>query len=165
MKRLLQTSGLATLGFARRATLGFLEDIPEAKLCYQPFSGANHALWIIGHVACTDNYFLSSVGGRETDFPAAWNELFGMGATVQTDAAAYPALGEVRGQLDSRREDLIAWFKSLDEEQLAAPLPADFQTFAPSHAALINSIAWHEGLHAGQLTVIRKALGLGPKFR
>ena len=49
-------------------------------------------------------------------------------------------------------------------ERLAAALPEDWQVFAKSYGVLINTIAWHEGMHAGQLTVIRRELGLGPKF-
>jgi len=164
MPKLVLTNGLATLGFARRSTLGFLEDIPEDKLCYQPFPGTNHALWIIGHLACTDNFLLTAIGGRQTDLPATWNELFGMGSTPQPDPDAYPPPAEVRQQLDARRDELIEWFKSMDGDQLVAPLPEDYQTFARDHAALMTSIAWHEGLHAGQLTVVRKTLGLKPKF-
>ncbi len=43
-------------------------------------------------------------------------------------------------------------------------LTDDLQSFAPSHAALIPTIAWHEGMHIGQLTVIRKSLSLDPVF-
>ena len=35
-------------------------------------------------------------------------------------------------------------------------------TFAANLGMLMTSIAWHEGLHAGQLTVVRKSLGLAP---
>ncbi len=164
MPKLVLTNGVAMLEFARRVTLGLLEDIPEDKLFYQPCPGANHALWIIGHVAWDDNFFLTALGGKQTDFPPAWNGLFGMGSVLQPQAAAYPSLAEIRQQLDARRDELIEWFKSMDGDQLVAPLPEDYHTFARDHAALMTSIAWHEGLHAGQLTVVRKALGLKPKF-
>ncbi|MCZ6816774.1 MAG: DinB family protein, partial [Planctomycetota bacterium] len=59
---------------------------------------------------------------------------------------------------------LVAWFLSMSGERLAAALPEDWQVFAKSYGVLINTIAWHEGMHAGQLTVIRRELGLGPKF-
>ena len=52
----------------------------------------------------------------------------------------------------------------MSDDQLASPLPEDFKTFAPSLAALPSSIAWHEGMHSGQLTMIRKSLGIGRKF-
>lgn len=164
MPKLVLTNGVAMLEFARRVTLGLLEDIPEDKLFYQPFPGANHALWIIGHVAWDDNFFLTTLGGKQTDFPPAWNELFGVGSVLQPEPAAYPSLAEIRQQLEARRAGLIEWFKSMDGDQLVTALPEDYQTFARDYAALMTSIAWHEGLHAGQLTVVRKALGLKPRF-
>jgi hypothetical protein len=64
MPKLVLTNGVAMLEFARRVTLGLLEDIPEDKLFYQPFPGANHAIWIIGHVAWDDNFLLTALAGR-----------------------------------------------------------------------------------------------------
>ncbi|KPK45852.1 MAG: hypothetical protein AMK72_10460 [Planctomycetes bacterium SM23_25] len=64
MPKLVLTNGVAMLEFARRVTLGLLEDIPEDKLFYQPFPGANHALWIIEHVAWDDSFFLTALAVR-----------------------------------------------------------------------------------------------------
>ncbi len=64
MPKLVLTNGVAMLEFARRVTLGLLEDIPEDKLFYQPFPGANHAIWIIGHVAWDDSFFLTALAVR-----------------------------------------------------------------------------------------------------
>jgi hypothetical protein len=47
---------------------------------------------------------------------------------------------------------------------LTSPLPKELETFARSYGGMMCSIAWHEGVHAGQLTVVRKSLGLAPKF-
>lgn len=156
--------GLKALAFARRITVRLLEDIPEDKLCYQPVAGGNHALWIVGHLAASDNYYLSGLAGRRTGFPAQWRELFGMGSLPQPDPSHYPTLAEVQAQLSQLREELAAYFGSLSNEQLAQPLPGEFATFAPDFGTLASTIAWHEGLHTGQLTIIRKALGLKPAF-
>lgn len=157
-------AGLAALEFSRRALLGFLEDVPEGKWCHQPIPGANHALWIVGHLAHTDNYFLTAVAGRESRVPADWDELFGMGSKPVGDPGKYPNPAAVKDVLRSRRDELLAWFSSLSDAQLAKPLEGDLAGFAPDHAALASSIAWHEGLHSGQLTVVRKSLGFAPKF-
>lgn len=155
---------LATLEFSRGATLGFLEDIPEDKWCHQPIPGANHAAWIAGHIASTDNYFLTSLAGQASSVPAEWDDLFGMGSTPKNDPSVYPSPAELRDQLQTRRDGLTAWLKSLSDAQLAKPLEGDLARFAPNYAALAGSIAWHEGMHAGQLTLVRKSLGIGPKF-
>ena len=54
--------GRASLEQARRITLGLAEDIPDDQRCHRPCSGGNHACWILGHIACADDLFMTSVG-------------------------------------------------------------------------------------------------------
>ncbi len=136
-------AGLAALGFARQALLGMIDALPEDKILHQPCQGANHAMWILGHLACTDEFFMKS--------------------KPTTNAADYPPIAEVKEILAHNREALISLFSNMDEARLRSPLPGDLNS-APSHAALIPTIAWHEGMHTGQLTVIRKSLDLAPVF-
>ena len=49
-------------------------------------------------------------------------------------------------------------------EQLISPVPEEWNSFGANYGILMGTLAWHEGLHAGQLTVIRKSLGIVPKF-
>ena len=155
-------SGIAALNFARQTTLGLLESIPQDKLTHQPCVGANHALWIVGHLGYADLMFLTHVGNKLIEPPQNWAELFGMGSVPKPDASAYPALGKLKEALADNRETLLGWFASMSAEELAKPLPDDFKSFAGNHGMLMTSLAFHEGLHAGQLTVIRKSLGIAP---
>ena len=70
---MLQTC-MGTLEFARRGLMGLLEATPEDKFLHQPYEGANHALWIMGHLACTDEYFMNKLEGAPFDRFEAWNE-------------------------------------------------------------------------------------------
>lgn len=157
-------NGLAGLAFARQTTLGLLEDIPQDKLFYQLTPGGNHAAWVMGHLAVTDDFVLTKAGGREAKCPAAWEKLFGTGSTPTGKPGDYPAVGEIKEHLNLRREELIGWFKSLDEAKLASPLPEGTEWLAKTHGGAMATLAIHEGLHAGQLTMIRRSLGLAPKF-
>jgi hypothetical protein len=157
-------NGLAALAFARRVTLGLLEDVPKDRLFHQLTSGGNHAAWVIGHLAVTDDTLLSGLGGRAPKCPKSWEKLFGMGSQPTGNPSDYPPVAEITERLSQCREELAAWFGSMDEAKLASPLPKDMETFAASHGALMSSLAVHEGLHAGQLTMIRRDLGIGPKF-
>jgi len=164
MANQLLEAGLKVLAFSRSATIGFLDDIPQDQWCRQPVEGGNHTAWVVGHLASTDDYFLSTLSGRPSNLPESWRELFGMASKPVTDLSAYPAPAEMRSKLSGCREDLIAWLKSLDEKKLMSPLPQELQMFAPSHVELCFSLAWHEGLHAGQMTMVRRSLGIAPKF-
>jgi uncharacterized damage-inducible protein DinB len=160
---LLLENGLFRLDFARRVTLAMLEDVPFDRWCLQPVAGGNHAMWIAGHLAATDDFFLVNVGRRTSALPEGWTGLFATGSKPVADLDAYPAPEVVMAQLAARREDLQSWFRSLTEAELRTPLPAGMR-FAANLAELMPSVAWHEAWHGGQLSLVRKALGLAPKF-
>jgi len=160
---LLLENGLFRLDFARRVTLAMLEDVPFDRWCLQPVADANHAMWITGHLAAIDDFFLVNVGGRTSALPAGWTALFATGSKPVADLDAYPAPEVLMQQLAARREDLKSWFRSLGEEELLSPLPAGMR-FAANLAELMPSVAWHEAWHGGQLSLVRKALGLAPKL-
>ncbi len=157
-------NGLAALGFARQVTLGLLEDFPEDKLFHQLVPGGNHAAWIIGHLTVTDANYLADIARQEANCPEAWRNLFGIGSRPTDNPADYPTMPDLRQHFDRRREELLAWFKSLDASKLASPLPEELGTVAKTYGATMSTLAVHEGLHAGQLAMIRRCLGLGPKL-
>lgn len=161
---LLLENGLHRLGIARQVTLALLADIPHDQWCLQTIPGANHAMWIAGHVALNDDFFLARLAGRETRCPEGWTALFGTGSQPLPDLSAYPAPEIVEQQLAERRRDLVSWFQTLGVEELSASVPEELRRFAANVADVMPSLAWHEAFHVGQLSLVRKRLGLGPKF-
>ena len=79
-----------------------------------------------------------------------------IGAQTPTQPDAGPAPGPAAA--------LVDWFKSLSDEQLAAPLPEGMEMFGANHATLAATMAWHEGVHDGQLIEVRRSLGLPRAF-
>jgi hypothetical protein len=55
---------------------------------------------------------------------------------------------------------MIAWLKEAPDSALAGDISEKTGKFASDPLDMIIKIAWHEGLHAGQVANIRKALGL-----
>ena len=111
-------------------------------------------------MAYADNYFAGTLGGQDTEWPEGWDELFGMGSEPKPDASAYPPIAEVRAILEKNRTLLLEWLGGLSEDDLEKPLPEGLAGFAPNFGALIGSLAVHEAMHVGQITLIRKALQL-----
>jgi len=155
---------LKVLALSRNGTERLLEDIPEDKLVYQPVPAANHALWVIGHLTWADDLFADHFDHAGRRIPESYAKLFGTGSKPVNDAAAYPPPAEVRRHFAAARKRLIEGVTNATQEVLDEPLPEGFGDFAPNKIALLFSTAWHEGVHAGQLTVIRKSLGMAPKF-
>ena len=157
-------AGIATLKFSRGATIKLLESIPPDARVLCPVKGANHATWIAGHIALTDDYFFKTVGDQPGTLPESWESLFGMGSKCESSSDAYPAWDEIIAAMHERRATLIDWFGAMSADELAEPLSDDLREFAPNRAALMPAIAWHEGFHAGQLTAVRRSLGMESMF-
>ena len=153
-------SAKAVLEFARSITLKMVDDIPAEKICAIPLDGTNHALWVLGHLAVTDNWFAGTLANRESVIDESWEPLFGMKSEPSADASTYPSLAEIKAGLERARQSLLSGFESLNEQQLQAPVPEALKGFAPNVGGAALTLAWHEGFHAGQLSAVRRSLGL-----
>ena len=149
------------LNLSREWTLKYLEGIPEDKYTHQPWPGANHVLWTLGHLAETDAYVSHFLRGTPEEYkPGKYAELFGMGSTPVDDPTKYPPSAEIRDHLTRCREELLATVEGMSEADLLKPAPEDF--FAPDLIGTMFTVPWHEAMHAGQIVALRKALGLKP---
>lgn len=158
------------LRFARAGLMRVFEGIPQDKLCALPAfrdggACANHATWLMGHLATTDDWFLKQMGAAESlELSEHWHTIFGGGSTPEADTSKYPNFEELKKAATAQRERLIGWYSQRTSSELAQPSPEKWAKYAPTVADFAFFIAWHEGYHAGQLSVIRKALGLAPAF-
>jgi uncharacterized damage-inducible protein DinB len=157
-------TAIASLKFSRSILTKLIEDVPEDKMTAQPYPGANHVLWIMGHLASADDAFLADLDGRERVLPAQWKDLFGMGSEPTDDPAKYPSPDEVRAAMEERREAVYEWIGGLTADRLAQPLPEPWTKFSPNHALFINTISDHEAFHVGQISAVRRALGMPSAF-
>jgi hypothetical protein len=152
------------LKFARNGTKKILEGIPADKMCVIPSGCSKHALWIMGHLASTDDWLLSEFAKQKSNIPEAWQKLFGMKSAASADANAHPSVDEVRKAMDAAHAGVLKWIGSLTPEQLQTPMSKEWQAYAPTMGDLAGFFAWHEGYHAGQLSMVRKGLGLPAAF-
>ena len=159
----LETS-LVALEFSRHFTTALLDAIPEDQYCHQPFPGANHALWVLGHLPCVDAFLMQVCGGPADSQLEKMQPLFGMHSTPTPQRSNYPPLAEVRAWYQAARQNVLDWLRGQDEQQLRTPLPDPLKQIAADRLALVARLAIHESAHAGQLTVVRKSLGLAPVF-
>ena len=157
-------SNLVALEYSRHFVNALLDTIPEDQLCHQPFPGANHALWIMGHVASVDAFLLQACGGPPDPQLEQLQPVFFMKSQPSPQLNDYPPAAQVRAWFQGTRKTVLDWFRSQNEEQLSTPLPEGLREIAPDRLSLIARLAIHEAGHGGQLTMIRKSLGLPPVF-
>lgn len=154
---------LRQLDGARQLTEGFLASLqgPE-QWTHQVHPRANHPLWIMGHLAQTDNFLISLVEPQRARQLPQFQECFGMGSQPINDLSHYPPVDQVREVFRERRAAMRELLESLDESDLATPLPAGTPAFLSDKASAFEMAIWHEGMHSGQLSVARRSLGYNP---
>ncbi|MGY8769812.1 MAG: DinB family protein [Pirellulales bacterium] len=159
MKSRLKTRLLGARGFTER----LLQDLTQpADWVKQTCSQSNHAMWITGHLAVTDNFFLTLVAPDKAIKNQAFQDKFGMGSQPSPEVSDYPASDEVLAFLKNRRNQLLSVLEELTEEDFAKPTPDGSPDFLSDFGAVFETAVWHEGLHSGQLSIARRALGFQP---
>jgi uncharacterized damage-inducible protein DinB len=129
---------------------------------FQVHPACNHALWFAGHMATSDNFFLSLVApDKATDLPD-FQTKFGMGSQPTNDPAAYPPPENVVTAMRERRQTLLDALQKMSDEELNRKTPPGAPEFLPDVASVFELAVWHEGQHSGQLSVARRALGHKP---
>ncbi|MCA9311856.1 MAG: DinB family protein [Phycisphaerales bacterium] len=163
----LQTILLENLAFTRERLMDIISKFPEEQAVFQVCPTDCHLLWTLGHLAVTDIWLLGALNpdGPGITVPEAWNQLFSFGSTVSTEATDYPPLEALRERFHATHEVFCTFIASLDDNALMDDAPAARSNgFVPNAARGSAIKAWHEGWHAGQLSSLRKALGLGSAF-
>jgi uncharacterized damage-inducible protein DinB len=129
---------------------------------YQAHPACNHALWFAGHMATSDDFFLSLVAPDQVRHLPDFQTKFGMGSQPTNDPAAYPTAESVQAVMHERRESLLAALDRMTEDDLSKKTPDGAPEFLPDVASVFELAVWHEGQHRGQLSVARRALGHKP---
>jgi len=126
--------------------------------------GTNHAMWFAGHMATADNFFIGQIDAKRCKEFAGWDKLFGMGSKPTNDPDDYPPVAEVHDAMRERRSVLIELLKGKSDAELNGPPAAGASDFLPDLGSIFEIAAWHEAIHLGQVSVIRRALGHSPIF-
>lgn len=160
----IRDAGIFSLGTTRWLTSQAIADLTPEQWIFQAAPGANHILWNVGHVATSEAGFIPMTGGKTSAVPDGYKDLFGSGTEPKASLRDYPDPKEVTGVFVRVRQDLVAHFKGLSGEQLAAPTQGDMmKQLCPTVAQILNFCVLHEATHAGQILDSRRALGL-PRF-
>jgi len=147
----------------RQMTERYLEDFqtPE-QWTLQVHDQANHALWVVGHLAHTDNFLISLIDPSHAVQRDGWGEKFGMGSRPTGNPADYPPPEEAVAYLRERRGVLLGLLDNLTEADLDRATPEGAPDFLATVRDTFELASWHEALHVGQLTVARRKLGHSP---
>lgn len=153
---------VANLRFARTILDGLVKDFPAEHLTYQPAMTDNHLIWTLGHLAVTNQWFAGVLDGRPAVLPAEYDALFGYKSKPNPDLAAYPPFEEVKRHHDLQYARLIRAAEALTDDDLTAGCADQTGGFCKDKGEILEKAAWHEGWHSGQVSALRRSLGLPP---
>ena len=105
---------------------------------------------------------LVRIDPEKRDNNPVYDEKFGIGSKPAAKMKDSPPVEGVLAYMHERREALLNILEELKEEDFSKPTPEDTPPFMPDFGSVFLMIAWHEGLHAGQLSVAHRALGRPP---
>lgn len=150
---------------SRSFLLGLLETLPDERLAARCVGTGNHALWIMGHIAQSDDAVVSAFTGEPRCTPEGHATLFASKTPVSDNASDYPGRDELLNCMIKSRDRVAAWIESLDDQAALQASPEHLAPFAPYPIAAAHGVSQHEFFHAGQVATIRSSLGLPPVFR
>ena len=132
-----------------------VEGVDDQSLRRRPADGNNPLLWIAGHLAST-RFGVCQILGVNREIP--WGKTFFRGASV--DPAALPAMEGIRESWREISGLLQQRLEAVSEAELAAPAPKRFPIPDTTVRGAVTFLGWHEGYHIGQMSFVRRWLGL-----
>ncbi|HRH42524.1 MAG TPA: DinB family protein [Pyrinomonadaceae bacterium] len=147
---------------ARKQTLTLVEDLSDEQMSLQSVNGENHPTWILGHLLLGDIYLLSLLKVQELseDFSKLLTK-YGPGTTPISSAEFYDSKKILVERLTQTNELRVETVRQMKIEDLAEPIPDKIlaQT-QPTIGHHLQTLVFHEGHHAGQLSAWRKTQGI-----
>jgi hypothetical protein len=141
----------------------FTADLSDAEYFKPPIAGANHAAWVLGHIACSEDSMVSPLTGTKLRLPDATHALFKGGSKCLPDASNYPSRKQIDELFRNTRAHTIEALKTFDVAKFDRPgpdnLPKDLFPTVGSVWALQGT---HQFWHIGQLSGCRVAMNKPP---
>lgn len=144
-----------------REYIGMLvQGMTDEQLMHRAGSNGNHAIWILGHLAVSDDQILAALTGTESKLSETLTKQFIGGSEPSDNRSDYPSRESLLATMQQTHERFIDWVESLDEESMNKAAPEFLQPFAPDAISTAFSVSAHDLCHAGQISTARASLGI-----
>ena len=165
--------GVESLALAIESTEGlllrFLDDVPDDMRVAQAAGLPNHFIWTLGHCAMTMHKLASKIDGGalpEDDFsdgagsdPARFDaQAVCKGSSPAADAGHYPSMERGRAIYSNACRRLASTVRAIDPGELNST--RDWNGTSIPVIDLVLRVCFHNGVHAGQVLDLRRALGM-----
>jgi len=148
------------LNQAREQTLTLVADVSPDTMQRQAAPDERHPAWILGHLLLADSYLVHLLASQPLadDFPVLL-ERYGP-ASAPSAKAQYDSKDRLIDRLRQANVVRVARVSAMTDRELAAPMgDALLARVQPTIGHHLQSLVFHEGYHAGQLSSWRRTHG------
>lgn len=159
-------SAIGQIQFARQYTLELLDATPQELWFQIPDGLSTHIAWQIGHLTVSQyGLLMFRLRGRQPEdlelIPGRFRKAYGRQSVPNSDAAGQPNADELLQRMTRVDERALLELESVDPQVLSEPVDMPYAAY-PTKLGAILFCPMHEMIHAGQIGVIRRGLGLSP---
>jgi hypothetical protein len=152
--------------FARTYTLSLLEEVPRERWFEIPAGLPSNIAWQAGHLAVSQyGLLMFRVRGRQPEdldlIPGKFRKAYSRQTTPNSDPANQPSPYALIERLAQIHELALAELSEVPPEVLLEEVDRPWAAW-PNKLGAIMFCPLHEHIHAGQIGLIRRALGLDP---
>ncbi|MFT5524172.1 MAG: hypothetical protein ACI9G1_001625 [Pirellulaceae bacterium] len=157
---------IGQIEFARKYTLELIEEIP-ADRWFEMLPGVpTHIAWQVAHLAMAEyGLCLFRQRGRQSIdtelMTSKFRKQFSRGSTPNPDVDSNPSVGEIREVLERVHRQCSIELQTFSLESFDEEIDMPYAVYNNKLGALLFC-SKHEMIHAGQIGLIRRTLGLDP---
>jgi hypothetical protein len=157
---------IGQIRFARDYTLQLLEATPQDRWFEIPEGLPTNVAWQVGHLAVSQyGLLMFRIRGRRPDdlalIPGRFRKAYGRGSSPSEDPSKQPAADELLRRLGEVFELGLQELSEVPPDVLLEPVEMPYAAY-PIKLGAILFCPLHEHIHAGQIGLVRRALGLEP---
>ena len=163
---LMLESTLGQIRFARDYTLELLEATPKQQWFEIPDGLPTNIAWQVGHLTVSQyGLLMFRIRGRSPEdltlIPGKFRKAYSRQSTPSPDPATQPTADEFLARMDQVFTTALGELRRLDADVLLEPVDMPYAVY-PIKLGAILFCPLHEQIHAGQIGLVRRALGLEP---
>ena len=159
-------AAIGQIRFARDYTLGLLDATPQDRWFEIPDGMSTNIAWQVGHLTVSQyGLLMFRLQGRQDEdlelIPGRFRKAYTRGSTPSSDTTKQLSSDELKQRMAAIYIRSLAVLQSVAPEVLLEPIEMPFAAF-PIKLGAVLFCPLHEHIHAGQIGIIRRAMGLDP---
>lgn len=152
--------------FARQYTLELLDATPQEQWFDVPEGLPTNVAWQVGHLTVSQyGLLMFRMRGRRPEdldlIPGRFRKAYSRQSVPNSDCTVQPSAHELRDRLNRVHKLAIAEVEAIEPSVLLEEVDMPYAAY-PIKLGAIMFCPMHEQIHAGQIGVLRRALGLSP---